>query len=61
MAIVNDRVVLDCAGKSTTEINRFLRAAARDGIAEVEIVNPDARHNLGVCITDPVRPCSRAS
>ncbi len=52
---MNDHAVLDCAGKSTTEINRFLRAAARDGVAEVEIVNPDARHNLGVCITDPVR------
>lgn len=54
MAVVNDRVVLDCDGRSTTEINRFLRAAARDGVAEVEIVNPEARHNLGVCITDPI-------
>ncbi|MFQ5784921.1 MAG: glutamate synthase [Alphaproteobacteria bacterium] len=54
MAAVEDRVTLDCRGKATTEINRILREAAADGVAQVEILNPDARHNLGVCITDPV-------
>lgn len=54
MAALGERVSIDCDGKSITEINEFLRKAAADGIAEVEILNPDARHNLGVCITDPI-------
>ncbi len=54
MALVNERLSIDCAGRSVTEINRFLRDAAANGVGVVEILSPEARHNLGVCITDPI-------
>lgn len=46
---------IDCIGKSTTEINAFLRQAASDGMEMVEVLNPQARHNLAVAITEPIR------
>ncbi|MEE9301751.1 MAG: glutamate synthase [Alphaproteobacteria bacterium] len=55
MAAVENKRTLDCAGKATAEINQFLRNAAADGVNEVEVLNPQARHNLAVSITDPVR------
>jgi glutamate synthase domain-containing protein 3 len=42
-------VSLDCDGKSTHEINLFLRAQGERGKA-VRVLNSRARHNLGVCI-----------
>ena len=47
---------LDCAGRTTREINVFLKAMARMGPeAEVVLHNPDSRHNLGVGITTPLK------
>ena len=47
---------LDCAGRTTREINVFLKAMARMGPeAEVVLRNPDSRHNLGVGITTPLK------
>ena len=40
---------------TTREINRLLREAAKAGQAEIVLEHPDARHNLGVALLDPVR------
>ena len=46
---------LDCAGKTTREINGFLKDAARTGAdAEIVLRNPDSRHNLAVGLTTPL-------
>jgi glutamate synthase domain-containing protein 3 len=45
----------DCDGRSTREINAFLRDAARFGPdAQVALLNPDSRHNLAVGLTTPL-------
>ncbi len=45
----------DCAGKTTREINAFLKSAARMGHdAEVVLQTPDCRHNIAVGIVDPL-------
>ncbi|MCL6445724.1 MAG: hypothetical protein K6T83_20120 [Alicyclobacillus sp.] len=54
MAVLKERVSVDCHGKSITEINRCIRDAARAGVPELELLHPQARHNLGVAITDPI-------
>ncbi|MCL6548344.1 MAG: hypothetical protein K6T30_05490 [Alicyclobacillus sp.] len=54
MAVLRERVSVDCRGKSITEINRSIREAARAGIPELELLHPQARHNLGVAVTDPI-------
>ncbi|MEX2647826.1 MAG: glutamate synthase [Alphaproteobacteria bacterium] len=46
---------IDCARLTTTEINTTLRRLAHEGVAAIELLNPNGRHNLGVCVTDPVR------
>ncbi len=54
MGAVKESLVIDCAKCSVTEINQSIRKAAKEGKTEVQIVNPLARHNLGVAVTDPV-------
>ncbi len=50
------RKTFDCAGRTTREINIFLKEAARLGPeAEVALLNPDSRHNLAVGLTTPLR------
>lgn len=45
----------DCEGRSTREINMFLKEVARAGPdAEVVLLNPDSRHNIAVGLTAPV-------
>lgn len=46
---------IDCQGKTTRDINRELRAAVAAGEREVRVLHPDARHNLGVALLQPVR------
>jgi glutamate synthase domain-containing protein 3 len=41
--------VVDCDGRSIREINRAIRAALAPG-TRVDVVNPGARHNLGVAL-----------
>jgi glutamate synthase domain-containing protein 3 len=45
-------VTLDCEGKSTREINLFLRNQSERG-EQVKVLNSRARHNLAVCILHP--------
>ena len=45
---------IDCRGKSAREINGLLREAIAAGHQEIRVLEPDARHNLGVAILQPV-------
>ena len=46
---------INCRGKATREINRELRAAVAAGQREIVVLEPDARHNLGVALLEAVR------
>ncbi len=46
---------IDCEGKTTREINQSIRALVAAGETEVRVLNPAARHNLGVGLVQPVR------
>ena len=46
---------IDCRDKTTRDINRLLREAVAAGQEHVRILEPDARHNLGVALLQPVR------
>jgi glutamate synthase domain-containing protein 3 len=47
-------VRLDCRGKTSRAINRELREAIAGGQREIHLLEPDARHNLGVALLQPV-------
>ena len=46
---------IDCRGKTTREINRLLHHAIDAGQRDIEVLEPDARHNLAVALLQPVR------
>ena len=46
---------IDCRDKTTREINRALRQAVAAGQRDIRVLEPDARHNLGVALLEPVR------
>jgi glutamate synthase domain-containing protein 3 len=46
---------IDCQGLNTRDINRRLREAIAAGHREIRLLHPDARHNLGVALLQPVR------
>ncbi|MED1443464.1 hypothetical protein P4U24_17085 [Aeribacillus composti] len=54
MESVKESIVIDCKSETVTSINQMIREFAKNNIKEVIIENPLARHNLGVCITDPI-------
>ncbi len=47
-------LTIDCAGRPTRAINEEIRRAADEGVPEVELLNPQARHNLGVSVLKPI-------
>jgi glutamate synthase domain-containing protein 3 len=47
--------VIDCAERSVRAINRAIRAAVADGATAVRLLNPGARHNLGVALPGGVK------
>jgi glutamate synthase domain-containing protein 3 len=47
-------VLIDAAKKTTRELNLELKAAA-DKDADIRVLHPQGRHNLGVCILKPCR------
>ena len=53
-AVAARQVEIDCAGRSTREINQQIRRAASDGAAEILLLHPAGRHNLCVALFDPV-------
>lgn len=46
---------IDCRDQATRSINSRLREGIAAGHAEFRVLNPDARHNLGVALQQPVR------
>ena len=46
-------VTIDLSHSSITAANEKIRACGRDG-EDVEVINPDARHNIGVGLVDPI-------
>src|SRR5260221_4048452 len=48
-------VILDCAKLTTREINTTIKRLAAEGETEIHLVNPEARHSLGVAIFYPVK------
>lgn len=50
----SDALTIDCAGRTTREINAGIRDAAERGVPKVVLLNPQARHNLGVSILKPI-------
>ncbi len=44
---------INCAGRTTREINAEIRRAIAAGDREVVVKDPGARHNLAVAILDP--------
>ncbi len=53
-------VQIDLSQTGITDANEQIRAYAADGL-DVEIVNPDARHNIGVGLVEPVTVRVRGS
>jgi len=48
-------VTLDCAKLTTREINTTIKRLATGGENEIRLVNPEARHSLGVAIFYPIK------
>ena len=46
-------VTIDLSKSSITEANARIRACGQQG-QDVEVINPDARHNIGVGLVDPI-------
>src|SRR5207244_4793469 len=46
---------IDCRGKATREINRLLHDAIDAGQRDIQVLEPDARHNLAVALLQPAR------
>lgn len=55
MAQVSEALRIDAAPLTTREVNRAIKQAAADGVAEVEVLNPASRHNLCIALFDPVK------
>ena len=53
-------VTIDLAHTSVREANEFIRKHGADG-TDVELVNPDARHHLGVGLVHPINVRIRGS
>lgn len=46
---------IDCNGKTSREINQEIRELIEKNVEQIEILSPEARHNLGVAILKPVK------
>lgn len=46
---------IDCAQRTTREINVAIKQLIAEGATEIHLTNPAARHNLGVAIFAPVK------
>src|SRR5205823_7887944 len=45
---------INCHNKTTREINRLIREEIAAGEREIRMLHPEARHNLGVALLQPV-------
>ena len=41
---------IDCSRHTTREINQAIKRAAADGVPEIHLTNPSARHSLAVAV-----------
>jgi glutamate synthase domain-containing protein 3 len=48
-------VTINGRDRTTREVNRAIREAIAAGAQEVRVLHPEARHNLGVALLQPVR------
>ena len=46
---------IDCSQHTTREINQAIKRAAADGVPDVRLTHPAARHCLGVAVMSPTR------
>jgi glutamate synthase domain-containing protein 3 len=53
-------VTIDLSQSEITDANTRIRDCGRDGL-DVEVINPDARHNIGVGLVDPITVNVRGS
>jgi methylamine---glutamate N-methyltransferase subunit B len=45
---------VDCTGRPTREINAEIKLLVERGDMDIQVLNPGARHNLGVAVLQPV-------
>ena len=45
---------IDCSAHTTREINQAIKRAAADGVPEIRLTNPGARHCLAVAVMSPI-------
>ena len=45
---------IDCSAHTTREINQAIKRAAADGVPEIRLTNPAARHCLAVAVMSPI-------
>jgi glutamate synthase domain-containing protein 3 len=45
---------IDCSQHTTREINQAIKRAAADGVPEIRLTNPAARHSLAVAVMHPI-------
>jgi glutamate synthase domain-containing protein 3 len=45
---------IDCSRHTTREINQAIKRAAADGVPEIHLANPAARHSLAVAVMQPI-------
>ncbi|QDV34668.1 GltB/FmdC/FwdC-like GXGXG domain-containing protein [Tautonia plasticadhaerens] len=50
----HESLTIDCAGRPVREINRAIRSAIAGGQSRLRLLNPAARHNLGVALPEGV-------
>jgi glutamate synthase domain-containing protein 3 len=48
-------VDIDCASLTTREINQNIKRLILEGESEIHLLNPEARHSLGVAVFAPVK------
>ena len=46
---------IDAAGRTTREVNEQMKRLIAEGITDITVHNPGARHNLAVAVLTPVR------
>src|SRR5258708_40044259 len=46
---------LDCAELTTREINQAIKRLTGEGEREIHLLNPQARHSLGVAVFSPIK------
>jgi methylamine---glutamate N-methyltransferase subunit B len=51
---VSEAAVVDCEGRSTRAVNADLKRLAAEGAGRIRVLNPGARHCLGVALFHPV-------